>query len=74
MTGAATAWVVAGPPGAGKSMVAATNAPYIVSLSRSAGLGVSAARRRPATMLFPAPGGPATTHAVAGPVMATDST
>ncbi len=45
--------------------VAATNPPYIVSLSSSAGTGASRPSRRSATVDFPAPGGPATTHAVA---------
>ena len=45
--------------------VAATNPPYIVSLSSSAGTGDSRASSRSATVDLPAPGGPATTHAVA---------
>jgi hypothetical protein len=45
--------------------VAATNEPYIVSLSSSAGAGRSDASRMAATVVLPAPGGPATTHAVA---------
>src|SRR5450755_871391 len=49
--------------------VAATNDPYIVSLSSSAGGGTSCASRMLATVDLPAPGGPATTHAVAGTVM-----
>jgi hypothetical protein len=36
-----------------------------VSLSSSAGTGLSAASNSPATVLFPAPGGPATTHTAA---------
>jgi hypothetical protein len=43
--------------------VAVTNEPYIVSLSSSAGTGLSAASRSRATVLLPAPGAPATTHA-----------
>ena len=46
--------------------VAATNEPYIVSLSSSAGTGRRRASSSPATVLFPAPGGPATTHAGPG--------
>ena len=42
---------------------AATNDAYIVSLSSSAGVGLSAASSRSATVLLPAPGGPATTQA-----------
>ena len=45
--------------------VAATNPPYIVSLSSSAGTGDSRASSRSATVDLPAPGGPATTHTVA---------
>jgi len=48
---------------------AATNEAYIVSLSSSAGVGSSAARSMSATVLFPAPGGPATTQAGAGTLM-----
>src|SRR5215472_5579545 len=44
--------------------VAATNELYIVSLSSSAGAGRSDASRIAATVVLPAPGGPATTHAV----------
>src|SRR6516164_235301 len=54
----------AGRPAAAK--IAATNGPYIVSLSSSAGDGTSAASRMSATVLLPDPGGPATTHAGAG--------
>jgi hypothetical protein len=43
--------------------VAATNEPYIVSLSSSAGTGCSEASSRPATAGLPDPGGPATTQA-----------
>src|SRR5450755_757349 len=53
--------------------VAATNGPYIVSLSRSAGGGTRFASKMPATVLLPAPGGPATTQAGAGTVMAAAS-
>src|SRR6266487_3157973 len=49
--------------------VAATNGPYIVSLSSSAGAGASDASSMRATVLFPAPGGPATTNAGAGTLM-----
>src|SRR5262249_13901412 len=55
----------AGRPAAAR--MAATNGPYMVSLSSSAGGGSSAARRMPATALLPAPGGAATTQAGAGP-------
>ena len=48
---------------------AATNGPYIVSLSSSAGAGSRSSSSRRATVLLPAPGGPATTHAGAGTVM-----
>src|SRR5215472_7196591 len=57
----------AGRPAA--ASVAATNDPYIVSLSRSAGRGTSEPSRMPATVLLPAPGGPATTQAGAGTLM-----
>src|SRR5262249_12649777 len=57
----------AGRPAA--ASVAATNDPYIVSLSSSAGGGTSEASRMPATVLLPAPGGPATTQAGAGTLM-----
>jgi hypothetical protein len=49
--------------------IAATNDPYIVSLSRSAGGGTSLASTMLATVLLPDPGGPATTQAAAGTVM-----
>ena len=45
--------------------VAATNDPYMVSLSSRAGTGASDASSSRATVLLPAPGGPATTHAIA---------
>ena len=51
------------PPAAS---VAATNDPYMVSLSSSAGTGASDASSSRATVLLPAPGAPATTHAIAG--------
>src|SRR5262249_24933176 len=54
----------AGRPAAAR--MAATNGPYMVSLSSSAGGGSSAAGRMPPTVLLPAPGGPATTQAGAG--------
>src|SRR5262245_5294133 len=57
----------AGRPAA--ASVAATNDPYIVSLSSSAGGGTSEASRMPATVLLPAPGGPATTQPGAGTLM-----
>ena len=53
----------AGRPAA--ASVAATNEPYMVSLSSSAGTGASDASSSRATVLLPAPGGPATTHASA---------
>jgi hypothetical protein len=46
--------------------VAATNGPYMVSLSSSAGTGRKDASSRLATVLLPAPGGPATTQEAAG--------
>src|ERR1700736_4205131 len=49
--------------------IPATNPPYIVSLSSSAGTGSSDASSMRATVLLPAPGGPATTHAGAGSLM-----
>ena len=52
-----------------EASTAATNDAYIVSLSSSAGVGSSAARSRSATVLLPAPGGPATTQAGAGTLM-----
>src|SRR5690348_18470670 len=57
----------AGRPAA--ASVAATNGPYIVSLSSSAGGGTSEASRMAATVLLPAPGGPATTQAGADTLM-----
>src|SRR5215470_3010244 len=57
----------AGRPAA--ASVAATNDPYIVSLSSSAGGGTSEPSRMPATVLLPAPGGPATTQAGAWTLM-----
>ena len=60
----------AGRPAA--ASVAATNDPYIVSLSSSAGGGTSEASRMPATVLLPAPGGPATTQAGAGMLMTSE--
>jgi hypothetical protein len=46
--------------------VPATKDPNSVSLSSSAGTGDSRASRSAATVVFPAPGAPATTHASAG--------
>src|ERR1700678_4063413 len=46
--------------------IAATNGPYMVSLSSSAGVGSSEPSKMPATVLLPDPGGPATTHDGAG--------
>src|ERR1700730_10845383 len=54
--------------------IAATTGPYIVSLSRSAGGGTREATRIAATVLLPDPGGPATTHAAAGPLMRCEDT
>src|ERR1700753_4228724 len=51
------------------SRAAATNDPYIVSLSSSAGTGSTRASSSRETVLLPAPGGPATTHAVAGSLL-----
>src|ERR1700727_2520779 len=48
--------------------VAATNGPYSVSLSSSAGTGWSRASSNRATLLLPAPGGPATTHTTPAPM------
>src|SRR5215472_10718010 len=62
----------AGRPAAAST--AATNEPYIVSLSRSAGTGSTVASKMVATVLLPAPGGPATTHTVAGTAMGTEGT
>ena len=56
-----------GRPAAART--AATNDPYIVSLSSSAGVGSSEASSLAATVLLPAPGGPATTQAGAGALM-----
>jgi hypothetical protein len=53
---------------------AATNGPYIVSLSSSAGRGTSAPSSKSATVLLPVPGGPATTHAGAGMLIASENT
>jgi len=55
-----------GRPAAASTAV--TNEPYIVSLSSSAGTGDTDASKMFATVVLPAPGGPATTHAVAGAV------
>src|ERR1700757_5498975 len=52
--------------GARAARVAPTNEPYMVSLSSSAGTGSSEASSSAATVLLPAPGGPATTQAGAG--------
>src|ERR1035438_7441582 len=58
------------PPGRAAAVsIAATNDPYIVSLSSSAGGSPGGARGMPAPVLLPAPGGPATTHAGAGTLM-----
>ena len=54
---------------AAASRTAATNGPYIVSLSSRAGAGSRRASSSRATVLFPAPGGPATTHAGAWTLM-----
>src|SRR5262245_51993256 len=62
----------AGRPAA--ASVAATHGPYLVSLSSSAGGGPSEASRMPATVLLPAPGGPATTQAGAGALMPSEDT
>src|SRR5690348_9577441 len=43
--------------------VASTNAPYIVSLSRTAAGGSTSAASSPATVVLPDPGAPATTQA-----------
>src|ERR1022692_1713534 len=58
------------PPGRAAAVsMAATNDPYIVSLSSSAGGGSRDASSMLAMVLLPAPGGPATTHAGAGTLM-----
>src|SRR5580704_18038080 len=54
--------------------IAATNDPYMVSLSSRAGVGTSEASRIAATVLLPAPGGPATTHAGAGTLIRSEDT